>query len=149
MFTRYPLLNQEVDMSMFLFGARQTGKSTILRHQFPNAVFIDLLDSELRMRFQRRPSLLYEMLRDKDSETIVVIDEIPEVPELLNEVHRLISERGLRFVLCGSSARKLKRKGYNTLGGRAYPSYFYPLRSSSSCLPRLLPLILCLGRTAF
>ena len=92
MFTRYPLLNQEIDMSMFLFGARQTGKSTILRHQFPDAVFIDLLDSELRMRFQRRPSLLYEMLRDKDSETIVVIDEIPEVPELLNEVHRLISE---------------------------------------------------------
>ena len=92
MFTRYPQLNQEVDMSMFLFGSRQTGKSTILRHQFPDAVFIDLLDSELRMRFQRRPSLLYEMLRDKDSETVVVIDEIPEVPELLNEVHRLISE---------------------------------------------------------
>lgn len=130
MFTRYPQFNQEIDMSMFLFGARQTGKSTILRHQFSDAVFIDLLDSELRMRFQRRPSLLYEMLRDKDSETVVVIDEIPEVPELLNEVHRLISERGLRFVLCGSSARKLKRKGYNTLGGRAYPSYFYPLVSA-------------------
>lgn len=75
MFTRYPQLNQEIEMSMFLFGARQTGKSTILRHQFPDAVFIDLLDSELRMRFQRRPSLLYEMLRDKDSETVVVIDD--------------------------------------------------------------------------
>ena len=130
MFTRYPQLNQEIDMSIFLFGARQTGKSTILRKQFPDAVFIDLLDSELRMRFQRRPSLLYEMLRDKDSDTVVVIDEIPEVPELLNEVHRLISERGLKFVLCGSSARKLKRKGYNTLGGRAYPCYFYPLVSA-------------------
>ena len=130
MFERYLQLNQEVEMSLFLFGARQTGKSTILRRQFPNAVFIDLLDSELRLRFQRRPSLLYEMLREKESHSIVVIDEIPEVPELLNEVHRLISERGLIFILCGSSARKLKRKGYNTLGGRAYPCYFYPLVSA-------------------
>lgn len=130
MFERYPKLNQEVESSIFLFGARQTGKSTILRQQFPNAVFIDLLDSELRMRFQKRPSLLYEMLRDKGVDTVVVIDEIPEVPELLNEVHRLISERGMIFVLCGSSARKLKRKGYNTLGGRAFPCYFYPLVSA-------------------
>lgn len=130
MFERHLQLNQEVEMSLFLFGARQTGKSTILRRQFPNAVFIDLLDSELRLRFQRRPSLLYEMLREKEAHSIVVIDEIPEVPELLNEVHRLISERGLIFILCGASARKLKRKGYNTLGGRAYPCYFYPLISA-------------------
>lgn len=130
MFERYPVLNQEIDTSIFLFGARQTGKSTLLRAQFPKAVFIDLLDSELRMRFQRRPSLLYEMLSGKSRGEIVVIDEIPEVPELLNEVHRLISEKGLVFVLCGSSARKLKRKGYNTLGGRAYPCYLYPLVSA-------------------
>lgn len=130
MFERYPKLNQEIETSIFLFGARQTGKSTLLRKQFPDAVFIDLLDSELRIRFQKRPSLLYEMLRDKGAETVVVIDEIPEVPELLNEVHRLISERGMIFVLCGSSARKLKRKGYNTLGGRAFPCYFYPLVSA-------------------
>lgn len=129
MFVRYPQLNKETDMSIFLFGARQTGKSTLLRSQFPNSVFIDLLDSELRMRFQRKPSLLYDMLKGKANGTLVVIDEIPEVPELLNEVHRLISEKGLLFVLCGSSARKLKRKGYNTLGGRAYPCYFYPLTS--------------------
>lgn len=130
MFSRYLQLNQELDMSVFLLGARQTGKSTILRQQLPQAVFIDLLDSELRMRFQRRPSLLYDMLRGKSKDSIIVIDEIPEVPELLNEVHRLISECGLKFVLCGSSARKLKRKGYNTLGGRAYPCYFYPLVSA-------------------
>jgi predicted AAA+ superfamily ATPase len=129
MYTRYPQLNKETDMSIFLFGARQTGKSTLLRKQFPDSIFIDLLDSELRMRFQRKPSLLYDMLKDKANGTLVVIDEIPEVPELLNEVHRLISEKGLLFVLCGSSARKLKRKGYNTLGGRAYPFYFYPLAS--------------------
>ena len=130
MLVRYSQLHQELETSIFLFGARQTGKSTILRKQFPNAIFIDLLDSEWRMRLQKRPSLLYEMLRDKEAETVVVIDEIPEVPELLNEVHRLISERGIKFVLCGSSARKLKRKGYNTLGGRAYPCYFFPLISA-------------------
>lgn len=130
MYSRYLQLNKETESSIFLFGARQTGKSTILRKEFPKSVFIDLLDSELRMRFKRRPSLLYEMLKDKESNTIVVIDEIPEVPELLNEVHRLISEKDIIFVLCGSSARKLKRKGYNTLGGRAYPCYFYPLTSN-------------------
>ena len=130
MYSRYLQLNKETESSIFLFGARQTGKSTILRKEFPKSVFIDLLDSELRMRFKRRPSLLYEMLKDKESNTIVVIDEIPEVPELLNEVHRLISEKDIIFVLCGSSARKLKRKGYNTLGGRAYQCYFYPLTSN-------------------
>lgn len=130
MYSRYLQLNKETKSSLFLFGARQTGKSTILRKEFPKSVFIDLLDSELRMRFKRRPSLLYEMLKDKESNTIVVIDEIPEVPELLNEAHRLISEKDIIFVLCGSSARKLKRKGYNTLGGRAYPCYFYPLTSN-------------------
>lgn len=130
MYSRYLQLNKETESSLFLFGARQTGKSTILRKEFPKSVFIDLLDSELRMRFKRRPSLLYEMLKYKESNTIVVIDEIPEVPELLNEVHRLISEKDIIFVLCGSSARKLKRKGYNTLGGRAYPCYFYPLTSN-------------------
>lgn len=130
MYSRYLQLNKETESSIFLFGARQTGKSTILRKEFPKSVFIDLLDSELRMRFKRRPSLLYEMLKDKESNTIVVIDEIPEVPELLNEAHRLISEKDIIFVLCGSSARKLKRKGYNTLGGRAYPCYFYPLTSN-------------------
>lgn len=130
MYSRYLQLNKETGLSIFLLGARQTGKSTILRKEFPKSVFIDLLDSELRMRFKRRPSLLYEMLKDKESNTIVVIDEIPEVPELLNEVHRLISEKDTIFVLCGSSARKLKRKGYNTLGGRAYPCYFYPLTSN-------------------
>ena len=130
MLPRYLDIRQEFETSIFLFGARQTGKSTLLKQQLRDAVYIDLLDTELRMRFQRRPSLLYSMLKDNPSEIAVVIDEIPEVPELLNEVHRLISERGLRFVLCGSSARKLKRKGYNTLGGRAFPCYFYPLVSA-------------------
>lgn len=130
MIERICKFDSELDDSIFLFGARQTGKSTILRQQFPKAVYIDLLDTELKGRFQRRPGLLYEMLADKAAGTLVIIDEIPEVPELLNEVHRLISERQLVFILCGSSARKLKRKGYNTLGGRAYPVYLFPFVSA-------------------
>lgn len=122
----YQLKKDVEDGSAFLFGARQTGKSTFLEQQFPDSVYIDLLDGDLKRRFRERPALLYEMLQDKDPETIIIIDEIPEVPELLNEVHRLIQKKHLKFVLCGSSARKLKRKGYNTLGGRAIPCYFYP-----------------------
>ena len=123
-------ISRELDGSIFLFGARQTGKSTILRQQFPNSIYLDLLDTSLKNRFFKKPSLLYEMLNEEKEGTLVIIDEIPEVPELLNEVHRLISERGLTFILCGSSARKLKRKGRNTLGGRALPVYLYPLVSA-------------------
>ena len=130
MIERILQIKKELDSSIFLFGARQTGKSTVLKQQFPNSIYIDLLDSTLRERFSRRPALLYEMLQDKEEGTLVIIDEIPEVPELLNEAHRLIVKQGLVFILCGSSARKLKRKGKNTLGGRAFPVYFYPFVSA-------------------
>ena len=130
MLERILQINKELDDSIFLFGARQTGKSTILRRQFPDAIYIDLLNTAMKSLLSRRPALLYEMLHDKASGTLVIIDEIPEVPELLNEVHRLISERSLKFILCGSSARKLKRKGRNTLGGRALPVYLYPFVSA-------------------
>lgn len=69
-----------------------------MRQNFPNSIYIDLLDTALKNRFSRRPSLLYEMLSDKGEGTLVIIDEIPEVPELLNEVHRLMSEKGLVFL---------------------------------------------------
>ncbi len=123
-------LNNDLKESAFLFGARQTGKSTFLRENFSNAFYLDLLDTELKLRLSKRPGLLYEMLKDEPAEKLVIIDEIPEVPLLLNEVHRLISEKNMRFILCGSSARKLKHKGYNTLGGRALPYYFFPLVSA-------------------
>lgn len=128
-------LSRELGGSVFLFGARQTGKSTFLEQQFQDAVYIDLLDSKIRRRLQMHPEQLYEMLQNEPVGRMVVIDEIPEVPELLNEVHRLIQKKGLRFVLCGSSARKLKRSGTNTLGGRARPYYFYPFTSAE--LPNL------------
>lgn len=130
MLNRIFQLNKEIDSSIFLFGGRQTGKTTILRQQFPNAIFFDLLNTSVKSRLQRRPVLLYETLKDKPAGTLVIIDEIPEIPELLNEVHRLIVERQLVFILCGSSARKLKRKGHNTLGGRALPVFLYPLVSA-------------------
>lgn len=123
-------LSMNLSGSVFLFGARQTGKSTFLEQRFSEAVYIDLLDSKLKRRLQMQPELLYEMLENHPAGTIIIIDEIPEIPELLNEVHRLIQKKQFRFVLCGSSARKLKRKGTNTLGGRARPSYFYPLVSA-------------------
>ena len=130
MIDRICQLSNEIEDSIFLFGARQTGKSTALRSQFPKDIYIDLLNTEVRNRLERHPSLLYETLKDKPAGTLVIIDEIPEVPILLNEVHRLISEKNLRFILCGSSARKLKRKSTNTLGGRAFPVYFFPLVSA-------------------
>lgn len=129
MYDRVLHLQDELDMSLFLFGARKTGKSTLLCSTFPEAMYIDLLDNEIRRLYKERPSRLYEQLDGKTSETLVIIDEITEVPELLNEVHRLIFKFNITFILCASSARKLKRKGYNTLGGRAFPCYLYPLVS--------------------
>lgn len=103
--------------SHFLFGPRQTGKSTLIRHELPEARVYNLLDSQMYLALSRRPSLLREELTDSDR--LVVIDEIQKLPQLLDEVHLLIEERGVRFLLTGSSARKLRRGGVNLLGGRA------------------------------
>ena len=130
MITRKYLINKNEDMSLFLFGARQTGKTTLLHQQFPDAIYIDLLDTDTLARYSRRPGLLFDKLKNAQRGTTVIIDEIQQVPLLLNEAHRLISQNGIRFILCGSSARKLRRKGYNTLGGRALPCYLYPLVSA-------------------
>ena len=130
LYQRKQLLESADEHSVFLFGARQTGKSTLIKTLFPNAKEFDLLDGELKNRFEQRPWLLYSVLQNEPEGTQVVIDEIQQVPELLNEVHRLIFQKQLRFILCGSSARKLRRKGCNTLGGRAIPYYMYPLVSA-------------------
>ena len=118
--------------SAFLWGARQTGKSTFLRQRFPDSVHIDLLDFDTMFRLRARPSRLGEELAGTARETLaqpVVIDEIQKAPNLLDEVHRLIESRGLSFVLCGSSSRKLKRAGVNLLGGRAWRFEMFPLTS--------------------
>ena len=116
--------------SVFLFGARQTGKTTLLLQLFPNSRFYDLLKSDVYERMKRNPSLLRQELSLAAEGDIVIIDEIQLIPELLNEVHWLISRKGLHFILSGSSARKLKRKGVNTLGGRAVRIVLYPLVSA-------------------
>src|SRR5437773_1734392 len=105
--------------SAFLFGARGTGKSTWLADAFPDAVTYDLLDSELALRLAREPALLGRELAAVKPDRWVVIDEIQKVPALLDEVHRQIETQRRRFVLSGSSARKLRHGGANLLAGRA------------------------------
>ena len=117
------------DESVFLFGARQTGKTTLLKKQFPNAIYFDLLQTDVLNRFRQRPALLRESLEQANDGALVIIDEIQQIPELLNEIHWLITNKQIRFILCGSSARKLKRQGVNTLGGRAVPQYLFPFVS--------------------
>lgn len=114
----------------FLFGARQTGKTTLLLQLFPNARFYDLLESNTFERLQRNPSLLRQDLELCESGTLVIIDEVQSLPILLNEVQWLIVRKGIRFILSGSSARKLKRGGANMLGGRALQTNLYPLVSA-------------------
>lgn len=127
MYKRLFDVKSKLDEGMFLFGARQTGKSTLLKDRFKGEIYYDLLDPELRKFFKRNPNALKEALKDKPSGTLVIIDEIQKVPELLDIVHSLMVDNGLWFILSGSSARKLKKSGANTLGGRAIPETLYPL----------------------
>ena len=115
--------------SAFLWGARKTGKSTYLQRRFPDSLSFDLLDSDLVIDLLRRPALLRERLLVQPQHLLskpVIIDEVQKVPELLDEVHWLIENRGLRFILCGSSARKLRRGRANLLGGRAWRYEMFP-----------------------
>ena len=115
--------------SVFLWGARQTGKSTLLKAMYPEARYYDLLLPEVYSRLQRKPELLIQELEHLGHSDLVIIDEVQMLPKLLNAVHWLIVNRDIRFLLCGSSARKLKRLGANMLGGRAVRRQLYPLVS--------------------
>lgn len=114
--------------SHFLFGPRATGKSFLIRQQLgDHAYVIDLLNSDVYLTLQNRPAALQEMVRAAVGK-MIVIDEIQRIPELLNEVHRLIEDQdGYRFLLTGSSARRLKRENANMLGGRARRAELFPL----------------------
>jgi uncharacterized protein len=124
MFTR--LLNPP-ESSTFLFGPRGTGKSTWIGEHFGDATLYDLLSTSESLRLSRDPGQLYREVESQPAGSWVVIDEVQKVPALLDEVHRLIETRGLRFVLSGSSARKLRRGGTNLLAGRALVANLYPL----------------------
>jgi len=107
--------------SFFLFGARGTGKTTLLQETFlqPKPLWIDLLDPELADRLERHPNLLIELTKKLSPQSWVVIDEVQKIPSLLGIVHQLIREKKINFALTGSSARKLKRAGADLLAGRA------------------------------
>lgn len=111
--------------SHFLFGPRQTGKSWLIRHALPEVLVYDLLDSATFLALSRDPQRIGQEAGERGG--LVVIDEIQRLPGLLNEVHRLIEGRGVRFLLTGSSARKLWRGGVNLLGGRACTCHLHPL----------------------
>jgi uncharacterized protein len=115
--------------SHFLLGPRQTGKSFLIRTNLPNARIYDLLDHRVFLDLSTRPTRLEEELGPKNQAKgqIIVIDEIQRIPTLLNEVHRLIESHGVRFLLTGSSARKLRSGGINLLGGRARTRHLHPL----------------------
>jgi uncharacterized protein len=119
--------------SAFLWGPRKTGKSTYLTSKFPNSIVYDFLRTDLFLDFSKRPSLLREQLlatNDRILESPVILDEVQKVPQVLDEVHWLIENKRLRFILCGSSARKLKRGKANLLGGRAWRYEMFPLVSA-------------------
>lgn len=113
--------------SFFLFGPRATGKSTLIRQQLADEAFVvDLLDSRNYLRLSAAPGDLAAMI-EASGKALIVIDEVQRVPELLNEVHRLIEAKRLRFLLTGSSARKLRRGQANLLAGRVWEARLFPL----------------------
>lgn len=118
----------------FLWGPRKVGKTTLLRQCLPQATTYDLLDSALRTRLLLRPSLLREELL-ASRPRLVVIDEIQKVPALLDEVHWLLESTAMRFILCGSSARKLRHGAANLLGGRAWRWELFPLTTAELHVP--------------
>jgi len=107
------------ERSFFLFGPRGVGKTTWLKEVLPEASFFDLLDSSLYLELSQKPDNLEAMIGRLPEDSWVVVDEIQKIPSLLDEIHRLMETKGWRFALCGSSARKLRRRGTNLLGGRA------------------------------
>ena len=114
--------------SCVLWGPRQTGKSTLLRNMFPRSPVYDLLRSDLFFNFTKQPSLLREeILGLHDKSLPVIVDEIQKVPALLDEIHWLIENEKIRFVLSGSSPRKIIRSGGNMLGGRLVRYELHPL----------------------
>lgn len=116
--------------SLFLWGPRQTGKSTLLKQLFPNVPYYDLLKSDVYTKYKLKPSLLRDECMMLDEGSVVVIDEVQKIPALLDEVHWLMTNKDIRFILCGSSARKLRRTSANMLGGRAIRKVLHPLVSA-------------------
>ena len=126
------ILNIELpkQQSAFLWGPRKTGKSTYLKNRFPQSKVYDFLKTDFFIEVSKNPAILREQILALDKNTLehpIILDEVQKVPQILDEVHWLIENKGLRFILCGSSARKLRRGHVNLLGGRAWRYEMFPL----------------------
>ena len=130
MYIRYLKLDLPEKQSAFLWGARKTGKSTYLKQLYPTAKKFDLLDSRLELQFQKSPWEFRSEVLKLDASALkqpIVVDEVQKVPAIMDEIHWLIENSPAYFILCGSSARKMRRVGVNLLGGRAWGYKFFPL----------------------
>ena len=127
MYTRNIVLPKK--KSFFLFGPRATGKTTLVRDRYPNSIYLDLLDGQIYQNLLAHPDKLVSYI-PQNYPDYIIIDEVQRVPELLNEVHRLIENNKLSFILTGSSARKLRRQGQNLLAGRALTYHLHPLSAN-------------------
>lgn len=130
MYKRKQKFEGSVSESFFLWGPRQTGKSTLLKALYPDSLWFDLLLTDVFERFQRNPSQLREIIMATQPAKPVVIDEIQKIPALLDEIHWLIENNKIRFILSGSSPRKIIRSQANLLGGRALRYELFPLVSN-------------------
>ena len=115
--------------AFFLWGARKTGKTTYLKNKFKDALYLDLLKTNIAQKYELKPDLLREEIV-ANKPFLIIIDEIQKVPQLLDEIHWCIENTSSKFILCGSSARKLIRMKANLLGGRAWRYEMFPLTTS-------------------
>lgn len=126
MYKRLFKINKTTSSSFFIFGPRGTGKTTWLKENFSKSIYLDLLDSKLYRNLLAFPEKLVNYIPEA-YKSHIIIDEVQKVPALLNEVHHLIEDKKYKFILTGSSARNLRRRGVNLLAGRALTYYFHPL----------------------
>src|SRR5579872_4579290 len=125
-YNRLIQIDTDTRSSIFLFGPRGTGKTSWIKTHLTDILYFDLLNTDIFNDFLANPSRLEQRI-PKEFSQYIVIDEVQKIPELLNEVHRLIESYGYRFILTGSSARSLRRKGVNLLAGRALSYTMHPL----------------------
>ena len=119
-------INTAENNAFFLWGARKTGKTTYLKNEFKEALYIDLLKTNIAQKYEINPNLLREEILANQPD-LVILDEIQKIPQLLDEIHWCIENTASKFILCGSSARKLIRMKANLLGRRAWRYEMFPL----------------------
>lgn len=126
-----PRYFKEPEQSYFLFGPRGTGKSTYLKHRYPDAIWIDLLKPDVFRSYASRPERIIEIAKANPDKRIIIVDEVQKVPDILSAIHSLIEEKSKQqIILTGSSARKLKRTGIDLLAGRVLLRTLHPFMYS-------------------